>query len=215
VLRAFMTEWSTPEHCGATPMVLYAGEMRRPAGRPVGVRRLRGADERIVENAALRLLDPVCARALGLRAGEIALRATVAEWRRVGLGRGREAWGAFKGGRPVAVLLREWASPGLSLSSLLSAAIYLPVRPDPGGQAARALVQLALEHDVPGDPPTRFVFVPDGCDPGPLLQAGLRRVAGCTLYAFGGFGMQEYHRYVATRYGFLHGRLRARSTQAA
>ena len=89
------------------------------------------------------------------------------------------------------------------------------MRPDPGGQAVRALVQLALEHDLPGDPPTRFVFAPDGCDPAPLIEAGLRRVAGCTLYAFGGLGMQEYHRYVATRYGFLHGRLRARSAQAA
>jgi hypothetical protein len=40
-------------------------------------------------------------------------------------------------------------------------------------------------------------------------------VAGCTLYVFHGYGLQEYHRYVATRYGFLHGRLRARIPEAA
>jgi hypothetical protein len=215
VLRAFMTEWSTPEHRGATRMALYAGETRHPARRSAGVKRLRGADEVIVENAAQRLLHPVCARALGLRAGDLGLRATAAAWRRVGLERGREAWGAFTSGRPTAVLLREWASPGLSLSSLLSASLYLPVRADPGGAAARALVQVALEHDLPGAPPARFVFAPDECDPAPLLDAGLRRVAGCTLYAFGGLGMREYHRYVATRYGFLHGRLRARSAGTA
>jgi len=159
----------------------------------------------------LRLLHPVCAHALGLRAGHIGLHQAASAWRRVGLARGREAWGAFSAGRLVSVLLPQWASPGLSLSSLLSTALYLPVSSDADGAAARALVALLLGRSMPADPPVRLLLAPHPHDPAPLLAAGLRKVAGCTLYAFHGLGMREYHRYMATRYGFLYGRLRARS----
>ncbi|MBI5478243.1 MAG: hypothetical protein HY906_05265 [Deltaproteobacteria bacterium] len=210
VVNSFLTEWSTPEHRGASRLVLYAGEACPPTSRVLGARRLGGADERLIENAGLRVLHPVCARALGLRVGHLRLRNVAAAWRLVGLERGRETWGAFGGGRPVAFLLRQWASPGLSLSSLLSTALYLPVRPDGDGAAAQVLVRVLLETALPGDPPVRLLLAPEEQDPAPLVAAGLRRVAGCTLYALQGVGMQEYHRYMASRYGFLYGRLRAR-----
>ena len=79
--------------------------------------------------------------------------------------------------------------------------------------AQQALIIQRMVRDL--DVPVRLVFAPAACDPAPLIAAGLRRVAGCTLYAFQGHGLQEYHRYMAMRYGFLHGRLRARLPEAA
>jgi hypothetical protein len=213
--ESFLTSWSTPEHRGASPFVLYSGATRPPGPRPRGVRRLGPDEEPLVVHAALRLMDPVCVRALGLREGHIRLRDTSAAYRRAGLARGREAYALFDRGAPMAVLLREWASPGLSLSSLLDAGIYLPITPDPEGRAAAALVQVLLSAPLPGDPLVRFLFVPGAPEEAPLLAAGLHRVAGSVLYAFQGLGLQEYQRYVATRYGLLHGRLRARVSEAA
>lgn len=211
VLDAFLARWSTPEHRGASRLVLYAGGARPPAKAGPGVRRLRANEEKIIENAALRLLHPVCAFSLGLRAGQIRLRGVAADWREVGLDRGREPWAAFKRGRLVGILLREWASPGLSLSSLLSASLYLPVHSDLDADTARSLLELGLQHDVPGRPPVRFVLTPEPHDSTLFEAVGLHRVAGCTLYAFHGIGLQEYQRYMATRYGFLYGHLRART----
>ena len=94
------------------------------------IRRLRGRDELLVEHVGQRVLDPVCARALGLLAGEIELPRTRAAYRKLGVERSRRAFGAFTGQSCVAVLLSETASPGLSLSGLLSSSMFLPVRPD-------------------------------------------------------------------------------------
>ena len=74
---------------------------------------------------------------------------------------------------------------------------------------------MLLAQPLPGNPPFRFLLVPESIDEAHLRAAGMRRVAGCTLYAMHRYGLQEYHRYVASRYGFLHGRLRARTTEAA
>jgi hypothetical protein len=215
MMSTFLSTWSTPEHRGTSPFVLYAGDARPSSNVTMEARRLRRDEEHLVEHAALRLMPVVCARALDLREGHVRLRDTSAAWRRGGLERGREAFAAFDGTTPVAILVREWASPGLSLSSLLNAGIYLPIGPDPDGRAARALVQVLREGRVPGDPEMRFLFVPGRQDQKPLLAAGLHRVAGAVLYAFQGLGMHEYHRYMATRYGLLHGRLRARLAAAA
>lgn len=215
VMSAFFNEWSTPEHRGATRFSLYSAATRPLATvPPPGLRRLTARDDLLVENAAARVLDPICARALGLRRGEITMAATRAAYGRVGLERGREAWGSFRRGRCGAILLRELASPGLCLSSLLSAGVIIPVDQS-AVEEVRALVEVMLSQPLPGHPPFRFLLLPDGCDERGLLAAGLRRVAGCTLYAMHRFGLQEYHRYVASRYGFLHGRLRARTTEAA
>jgi hypothetical protein len=219
VMGAFFSDWSTPEHRGATRFVLYSAPSRTElnkrsfSSKPTRVRKLGRRDELLVENAALRALDPVCARALGLRAGEITLQKTQAQYARVGLERRREAWATFDRGRCSAILLREIASPGLCLSSLLSAGVLLPVRDDAGDDLA-ALAEVLLTRPLPGNPPYRFLLAPEHADERAIVQSGFRRVAGCTLYAMHRFGLSEYHRYVATRYGFLHGRLRAR-TEAA
>jgi hypothetical protein len=78
-----------------------------------------------------------------------------------------------------------------------------------------ALCDVLLSQPLPGNPPCRFLLAPESVDEAHLRAAGMRRVAGCTLYAMHRYGLQEYHRYVASRYGFLHGRLRARTTEAA
>ncbi len=215
VMGAFFSDWSTPEHRGATRFILYSARSRPPSTAPQRsrARRLGRKDELLVENAAHRVMDPVCARALGLRAGEVALPKTAADYRRAGLLRGREAWATFKRGSPSAIVLRELASPGLCLSSLLSAAVLVRVRDDADDDIA-ALAEVVLTRPVPGDPPYRFLLAPASADEPAIVRAGFRRVAGCTLYAMHRFGLQEYHRYVATRYGFLHGRLRAK-TEAA
>ncbi|HEX4459110.1 MAG TPA: hypothetical protein VIA18_14130, partial [Polyangia bacterium] len=97
VMDAFFNEWSTPEHRGATRFVLWTAESRRDKGgpKPKHVRRLKRSEERLVEHAASRVLDPICARALGLRPGEIGMPATHAAYAKVGLVRAREAWGSF------------------------------------------------------------------------------------------------------------------------
>lgn len=215
VMGAFFSDWSTPEHRGATRFVLYSAPSRTPssARTRTRARKLGRGDEALVENAAHRVMDPVCARALGLRAGEVTLPKTAAQYARLGLVRRREAWGTFDRGRCSAILLRELASPGLCLSSIMSAGLLLPVRDDADEDIA-ALAEVLATRPLPGDPPYRFLLAPDGADEHAIVHAGFRRVAGCTLYAMHRFGLQEYHRYVATRYGFLHGRLRAR-TEAA
>jgi hypothetical protein len=215
VMGAFFDEWSTPEHRGATRFVLWTAESRRRLVVPKGVRRLKRSEELLVEHAASRVLDPICARALGLRPGEIGMPATRAAYAKVGLVRAREAWGSFAGGRPRAILMRELASPGLSLSSMLSAGVLIPVAARDLEADVHALCDVLLSQPLPGSPPCRFLLVPESVDEALLGAAGMKRVAGCTLYAMHRYGLQEYHRYVASRYGFLHGRLRARTTEAA
>jgi hypothetical protein len=213
VMGAFFSDWSTPEHRGATRFVLYSAARRGRSPSRRRARRIRRDQELLVEHAAQRVMDPVCARALGLRAGEITLPRTAAQYARAGLIRRREAWATFRRGRATAILAREISSPGLCLSSIMAAGVLLPVADDADDDLA-ALAEVLLTEPLPGDPPYRFLLAPEGADEPAILRTGFRRVAGCTLYAMHRFGLKEYHRYVATRYGFLHGRLRAR-TEAA
>jgi hypothetical protein len=211
----FFTE-SAPAHRGATRLFLYgAPAAPEPANDTRSVRRLRGRDEALIEHVGARTLDPVCARALGLRAGEIELPETRATYQKMDIERTRDAYGAFAGDRCVAVLLRETASPGLCLSGLLSAAYLLPVLPsaDPDGSQRRALCQLARATRVPGDPPIRFLFLPHGTDDAPARASGFSPIGECTFFALHRLGILEYQRYVADRYGLLQARLRSRSAR--
>jgi hypothetical protein len=211
----FFTQ-SAPAHRGATRLLLYgAPAAPEPANDQRSVRRLRGRDELLIEHVGARTLDPVCARALGLRAGELELPATRAAYKKLGLERARDAYGAFADDRCVAVLLRETASPGLCLSGLLSAAYLLPVLPDadPDGSRRRALCQLARATRIPGDPPIRFLFLPDGADDAPARASGFSPIGQCTFFALHRLGILEYQRYVADKYGMLQARLRSRSTR--
>jgi hypothetical protein len=115
----------------------------------------------------------------------------------------------------VAVLLRETASPGLCLSGLLSAAYLLPVLPgaDPDGSRRRALCQLARATRIPGDPPIRFLFLPEGTDDAPARASGFSAIGECTFFALHRLGILEYQRYVADKYGMLQARLRSRSAR--
>ncbi len=115
----------------------------------------------------------------------------------------------------MAVLLRETASPGLCLSGLLSASYLLPVLPsaDPDGSRRRALCQLARSTRIPGDPPVRFLFLPEGSDDEPLRASGFTPIGECTFFALHRLGILEYQRYVADKYGLLQARLRSRSTR--
>jgi hypothetical protein len=203
---------SAPAHRGAMRLTLYAAPAApAPRGGPV-VRRLRGRDENLVEHVGARQLDPVCARALSLRAGEIDLPDTRAAYAKLGMTRSREAYGAFSGDQCVAVLLRESASPGLCLSGLLSASFLLPVLPgaDLDGARQLALCDLARAAPLPGDPPNRFLFVPTAANHGPVLAAGFRPIGECTYFALHRLGIVEYQRYIADKYGLLQARLRRR-----
>ena len=214
----FAEAFSTPQFRGATACWLYAHDAAAPSERRPGVRLLEGvADETLVENAAQRVLDPVCARALGLQKGQLKLSQTARAFADVGIERGREAWGAFRDNRCAAVLVREWASPGLSLSSLLSSAILLPgaADADPDGALTRALCDLLRERPVPGDPPLRFLYVPKHADQTAVEAAGFRRVGGCVLFACHRIGLREFHRFFAARYGFLQARMSHRRSVAA
>jgi hypothetical protein len=215
MVDAFFTE-SAPAHRGATRFALYAAPAAARSGEPP-VRRLRGRDEPLVEHASQRLIDPVCARALGLRAGEIELPETRAAYRKIGVERDRRAYGTFSGSSCVAILLAETASPGLSLSGLLSASMMLPVLPhlDPDGAKRRALAELARTTEVPGAPPHRFLFLPAGTDDAPVRAAGFVKIGECTFFALHRLGIVEYQRYVANRYGLLHARLRGRAARLA
>jgi hypothetical protein len=211
----FFTQ-SAPAHRGATRLFLYgAPAAPEPTNDQRSVRRLRGRDELLIQHVGARALDPVCARALGLRAGEIELPTTRATYQKLGLERTRDAYGAFADDRCVAVLLRETASPGLCLSGLLSAAYLLPVLPsaDPDGSRRRALCQLARATRIPGDPPMRFLFLPDGTDDAPARASGFTPIGECTFFALHRLGILEYQRYVADKYGMLQARLRSRSTR--
>jgi hypothetical protein len=211
----FFTQ-SAPAHRGATRLFLYgAPAAPEPANDTRSVRRLRGRDELLIEHVGARTLDPVCARALGLRAGELELPEARAAYRKLGIERTRDAYGAFADDRCVAVLLRETASPGLCLSGLLSAAYLLPVLPgaDPDGSRRRALCQLARATRIPGDPPIRFLFLPEGTDDAPARASGFSAIGECTFFALHRLGILEYQRYVADKYGMLQARLRSRSAR--
>jgi hypothetical protein len=206
---------SAPAHRGAMRLTLYAAPAR-PApldDKDTLVRPLRGRDEMLVEHVGARQLDPVCARALSLRAGEIGLPRTRAAYAKVGIERHREAFGAFSGDQCVAVLLQETASPGLCLSGLMSASFLLPVLQgaDPDGVKQRALCDLARAAAVPGDPPNRFLFVPANSDHGPVLASGFRPIGQCTYFALHRLGIVDYQRYIADKYGLLQARLRRRA----
>jgi hypothetical protein len=217
MVDAFFSK-SAPAHRGATRFTLYVADaLPKQASGVDAIRRLRGRDELLVEHAAQRALDPVCARALGLRAGEIELPRTRAAFGKIGIQRGRSAFGVFAGDSSVAVLLTETASPGLCLSGLLSASIFLPVltEVDPDGSKRRALARLARAAEVPGSPPHRFLFMPSGGDAAPLLAEGFRLVGDCTFFALHRLGIVDYQRYVANKYGLLHARLRGRASHVA
>jgi len=205
---------SAPAHRGAMRLTLYAAPARPEPARNESIRPLRGRDESLVEHVGARQLDPVCARALSLRAGEIQLPQTRAAYAKVGMERRREAFGAFSGDQCVAVLLQETASPGLCLSGLMSASFLLPVLQgaDPDGAKQLALCDLARAAPVPGDPPNRFLFVPANTDHGPVLAAGWRPIGQCTYFALHRLGIVDYQRYIADRYGLLQARLRRRAT---
>jgi hypothetical protein len=209
---------SAPAHRGAMRLTLFAAPARLEPARDndsvVRVRPLRGRDESLVEHVGARQLDPVCARALSLRAGEIGLPQTRAAYAKLGMERRREAFGAFSDEQCVAVLLQELASPGLCLSGLMSASFLLPVLPgsDPDGAKQLALCQLARAAPVPGDPPNRFLFVPTNADHGPVLAAGWRPIGQCTYFALHRLGIVDYQRYIADKYGLLQARLRRRAT---
>ena len=205
---------SAPAHRGAMRLTLYAAPARPEAARNESVRALRGRDESLVEHVGARQLDPVCARALSLRTGEIQLPQTRAAYAKVGIERRREAFGAFSGDQCVAVLLQETASPGLCLSGLMSASFLLPVLQgaDPDGAKQLALCDLARAAPVPGDPPNRFLFVPANTDHGPVLAAGWRPIGQCTYFALHRLGIVDYQRYIADKYGLLQARLRRRAT---
>jgi hypothetical protein len=209
---------SAPAHRGAMRLTLYAASARPEATRHDDslarvVRPLRGRDESLVEHVGARQLDPVCARALSLRAGEIELPETQAAYAKIGMERRREAFGAFSDDQCVAVLLQETASPGLCLSGLMSASFLLPVLQgaDPDGAKQRALCDLARAARVPGDPPNRFLFVPENTDHGAVLASGWRPIGQCTYFALHRLGIVEYQRYIADKYGLLQARLRRRS----
>jgi hypothetical protein len=214
LVTSFFTQ-SAPAHRGATRLVLYAAPAAPAPPEDPEVRRLRGRDEALVEHVGARQLDPVCARALGLRAGEIELPKTRAAYAKLGIERTRDAYGAFSGDRCVGVLLRETASTGLCLSGLLSASFLLPVLPDadPDGSKRAALCRLARAARVPGDPPKRFLFLPLGADDAPLRTAGFGPIGECTFFALHRLGILEYQRYVADKYGLLQGRLRSRAAR--
>jgi hypothetical protein len=207
----FAQAFSTPQFRGATPFILYAHDAC--SGAPRNARRLGPDEELLVQHAAQRLIDPVGARALGLRAGELAMPRTRAAFAEMGLERGREAWGVFRGDRCAALLVREWGSPGLSLSGLLSSGMLLPTSDD--RDAARELCQLMATLPMPGDPPMRFLFVPTAVDQSVVEQAGYRRVGGCVLYACHRVGLREFLRFFAARYGFLQARISLKKPVAA
>jgi hypothetical protein len=211
----FAHQFSTPHFRGSTPFVLYAADAVPAARARPELRLLTGADEMIVENAARRLLDPVCAMSLNLRAGEIGIARTREAFASVGLERGREAWGSFRGDRCAAVLVREWASPGLSLSSLLSAGMLFPCGDEEDADAVRAACELLRELPAPGNPPAQFLFVPKSVNQAPVEQAGFRRVGGCVLYGLHRVGLREFLRFFAARYGFLQARMSVRKPVAA
>ena len=213
LVDAFFTE-RAPAHRGATPFRLYAADAMAPRNDGDAViRRLRGRDELLVEHVGQRVLDPVCARALGLLAGEIELPRTRAVYRKLGVERSRRAFGAFTGQSCVAVLLSETASPGLSLSGLLSSSMFLPVRPDldQDGLKRQALAELARSVEIPGSPPHRFLFVPGGVDDGPVVAAGFKPIGDCTFFALHRLGIVDYQRHVANKYGLLQARLRGKA----
>ncbi len=218
LMDAFLNTASTPEHRGRQDFHVLAGRSAPPSGgTPEGVRRIPASLEALVEHAARRVMDPVCAEALALRKGHLTLPDSRRDFARLGLARGREALGVWRKDLCVAVLLREWSSPGLCLSSMLNAAMIIPVfeEADPDGSARASLLRLALTLPLHGNPPWRLVLAPAPWDVGHAAAAGLSRLAGCTLYAFHRHGQREYHHYVASRYGLLHARLRTPAGEAA
>jgi hypothetical protein len=203
-----------PAHRGSSRLTLYAAEAlpERKLAAESEIRRLRGDDELIVEHVGLRHLDPVCARALSLQAGEVELPRTRAAYGRLGIERERRAYGAFAEDACVAVLLAETASAGLCLSGLLSASMYFPVLPhlDPDGSKRRALCDFARSRPLAGSPRHRFLFAPQDIDAAPLTASGFRSLGECTFFALHRMGLLDYQRYVANKYGLLQARLRGR-----
>ena len=216
LLRSFFTGPALGRDRGAAAFPLYCAPAA--TNRPVSearLRRLRDDDEAVVEAVASRTFDPVTARALGLRTGEVELPRTRQAYRRIRLDRGREAWGAFERGDCTAVLLRESASPGLSLTGLLSAGMLLPMATalDPDGSRRRALCEL-MRQGAPDGAPYRFLWVPVGADDAPVQAAGFGRMGDWMFLSIHRLGLSAYQRYVATRSGLLSTRPRRTKARA-
>ena len=149
---------------------------------------------------------------MSLVAGHVELPRCKADYAQAGLDRGREAFGAFVGGQCVAMLVREWATPGLSLSGFLSTGYLLPVLPhlDPEGAALKAMASLNRELPVPGAPPLRFLFAPPMVSLATLADVGYWEVVPAVFLAGHRLGSRQYQRYIASRYGLLYARRKAR-----
>jgi hypothetical protein len=213
MVSTFFSE-CVPAHRGLLRLTLYCADARPglESETEAPIQRLSGDDELLVEHVGQRHLDPVCARALSLRAGEIELPETRAAYGRLGIERERRAYGVFAEDACVAVLLSEVASPGLCLSGLFSASMYFPVLPhlDRDGTKRRALCDFARGRPLAGSPPFRFLLAPQGIDAEPLISSGFTAVGGCTFFALHRMGLLDYQRYVANKYGLLQARMRGR-----
>jgi len=229
MVQAFMGE-SFAEHRGFEEFMLFAapasgrasdsdgvspGASRAPSNAPAGseVVKLTRRSERLIENIARQCLDPVSRNALSLCEGDVYLPRTTADYRRLGLKRGRVVYAARNRGAYAGLLVQDYASAGLSLSGLMGAALYLPVAANGGQLAAAALTELcgaARTLTLPGLAGTRFVFAPAAADPTPLVAAGFEAIGACALFAFHRLSLEAYHRFVSNRYGVLQGRRRSR-----
>lgn len=216
LMDPFYASSCPPEHRGVSRLVLYAADVGGDPPSGADLRMLHGDAEVLVQRAAQRLFEPLVVQFMNLQPGHVWLPASRADWGRAGLERGRVACGAYVKGRLVAVMLREFGSPGLSLSGLLSTGFLLPV--EEGTEAARvgqqALVHWLRRCPVPGNSPVRFLFTPRMRDPGVLLEVGMRHVHDVVLHCLHRHGMRELKRYVAARYGTAHALLNRAQVQA-
>ena len=146
---------SAPAHRGAMRLTLYAAPAEPLPARDDGaVRRLRGRDEALVEHVGARQLDPVCARALSLRAGEIELPQTRAAYAKVGMER------APRGLRRVHRMTSAW--PSCCKRRRLARALperahvrLLPASGSPGRRSGRRQAAGALRAGARGARPGR------------------------------------------------------------
>lgn len=204
--RSTVQLWSLTGDHGAAPL-------HRSSEWPV--RTVRARDEVVVARAGARALGPMTAAALSMVPGELRLPSLGAEFRRIGLERGREVELMYHRRRPAYALLHERCSPGLNLTGKLNATWLVPVHVS--AEERRPALQAALAR-VHEKPPAvlgmdRFLLVPDGTDSDVLREAGWEHRMTVNTYVLNRAGLVRYYDYIADRYGAAD--LRARRSSAS
>lgn len=205
-MRRFFASVGTPESVGRSLVELWSHTGTTGShgvSHPGHVRAMTAEDAIIVARAAERALGIAGATALSMRFAEMELPDSRARFARAGLDRQRECEILWCDETRALALLDERATPGLNLTWMLNATWILPIAADADSRALKSALSHVLTRPPQSATGERFLNLPAGFDPTPLLEAGFQKEATVCLYALNRTGVHRFHEYATLRYGEL------------